>query len=73
MVSRFLLLLLSLAALPGPAPAETIVVHAGRLIADASQRPRGPSTVTIVDGDPLQDIRRLERVAFVMARGRGIE
>ena len=26
-----------------------------------------------VEGDPLQDVRRLEHVAFVMARGRVIE
>jgi imidazolonepropionase-like amidohydrolase len=33
-----------------PAAAETVVVHAGRLIADASQPASGPSTITIVDG-----------------------
>ncbi|MGZ8347108.1 MAG: amidohydrolase family protein [Allosphingosinicella sp.] len=33
-----------------PAPGRTIVVHAGRLIADPSQPVRGPSTITIVDG-----------------------
>ncbi|MEA3015485.1 MAG: hypothetical protein QOI38_207 [Sphingomonadales bacterium] len=48
MLARFLLLLLSLLAVP--AAAETVVIHAGRLIADASQRPRGPSTITVVDG-----------------------
>jgi imidazolonepropionase-like amidohydrolase len=26
-----------------------------------------------VDGDPLQDVRRLEHVDYVMARGRTIE
>jgi imidazolonepropionase-like amidohydrolase len=33
-----------------PALAETVVVHAGRLITDAAQRPAGPSTITVVDG-----------------------
>jgi len=37
-------------ALAPPAAAETLVVHAGRLITDASQRARGPSTITITDG-----------------------
>jgi imidazolonepropionase-like amidohydrolase len=45
-----LLVALFAAAAPASAAAETLVVHAGRLIADASQRPRGPSTITIVDG-----------------------
>ncbi|MEA3029975.1 MAG: hypothetical protein QOG13_1300 [Sphingomonadales bacterium] len=42
------LTLLLLAAVP--AFAETIIVHAGRLIADASRPAQGPSTITIVDG-----------------------
>ncbi len=50
MLSRLLLVLIALVALPATATAETLVVHAGRLITDASQRPRGPSTITIVDG-----------------------
>ena len=50
MVARFLLLALSFLAFAAPAAAETLVVHAGRLIVDASQRPRGPSTITVVDG-----------------------
>jgi len=50
MLSRLLLVLLALIALPAAATAETLVVHAGRLITDAAQRPRGPSTITIVDG-----------------------
>ncbi|HEX9931476.1 MAG TPA: amidohydrolase family protein [Allosphingosinicella sp.] len=55
MLSRFLiLLLLALVALGAPAAAqtapETLVIHAGRLIADASQRPRGPSTILVVGG-----------------------
>jgi imidazolonepropionase-like amidohydrolase len=36
--------------LAAPVSAETIVVHAGRLIADASRPAAGPSTITIVDG-----------------------
>ena len=43
-------LILSTFLIAAPAAAETIVVHAGQLIADASQRPRGPATITIVDG-----------------------
>ena len=43
-------LILSTFLIAAPAAAETLVVHAGRLIAEASQRPRGPSTITIVDG-----------------------
>ncbi|MEA3043465.1 MAG: hypothetical protein QOH47_1303 [Sphingomonadales bacterium] len=42
------LTLLLLAAVP--AFAETIIVHAGRLIADASRPAQGPATITIVDG-----------------------
>jgi imidazolonepropionase-like amidohydrolase len=48
MIARLLALLLLLIA--APAAAETLVVHAGRLIADASRPARGPSTITIVDG-----------------------
>ena len=33
-----------------PAAAETVVIHAGRLIADAGHPASGPSTITIVDG-----------------------
>ena len=44
-----LLVLLALAA-AAPAAAETVVVHAGRLIADASRPASGPATVTVVDG-----------------------
>jgi len=37
--------------LAGPAAAaDTVVVHAGRLIADASRPAAGPSTITITDG-----------------------
>ena len=35
---------------PAPAAAETVVIHAGRLIADASRPAAGPSTITITDG-----------------------
>ncbi|MGZ8285576.1 MAG: amidohydrolase family protein [Allosphingosinicella sp.] len=45
---RFIALLSLLAA--APAAAETVVVHAGRLIADASRPAAGPSTITITDG-----------------------
>jgi imidazolonepropionase-like amidohydrolase len=44
------LLALFLLAFATPALAETIVVHAGRLIADASRPAAGPSTITVVDG-----------------------
>ena len=48
MLKRFLLLLAAFIA--APAAAETVVVHAGRLIVDPAQPPRGPSTIIIVDG-----------------------
>ena len=48
MLARLLALFLLLLA--SPAVAETIVVHAGRLIADPSRPASGPSTITIVDG-----------------------
>lgn len=44
-----LLACLSLLA-ASPAAAETVVVHAGRLITDASRPAAGPSTITITDG-----------------------
>src|SRR4051794_29780856 len=47
---RSLLLLLLGLLIAAPAAAETIVVHAGRLIADASRPAAGPSTITITDG-----------------------
>jgi len=50
-VFAFLLLLIA-----APAAAETLVVHAGRLIADPARPALGPSTITIVDG-------RIESVA----------
>jgi imidazolonepropionase-like amidohydrolase len=48
MFARLLLLLAALMATP--AVAETIVIHAGHLIADAGRPAAGPSTITIVDG-----------------------
>jgi imidazolonepropionase-like amidohydrolase len=48
MLARLLALLLLTIA--GPAAAETVIVHAGRLITDASRPALGPSTITIVDG-----------------------
>ena len=48
MLARLLLLLAALAA--APAAAETIVVHAGRLIADPERPATGPSTITVTDG-----------------------
>ncbi|HYI40155.1 MAG TPA: amidohydrolase family protein [Allosphingosinicella sp.] len=45
---RFLACLTLLAA--APAAAETLIVHAGRLITDASKPASGPSTITITDG-----------------------
>jgi imidazolonepropionase-like amidohydrolase len=52
MFSRILVLAAALVAalVPVPAAAETIIVHAGRLITDASRPEAGPSTITIVDG-----------------------
>ena len=49
MIARLLAFLLLLVA-GVPAAAETIIVHAGHLIADASRPVQGPSTITIVDG-----------------------
>jgi imidazolonepropionase-like amidohydrolase len=48
MLARLLALLLLLVA--GPALADTIVIHAGRVIADPSRPALGPSTITVVDG-----------------------
>jgi imidazolonepropionase-like amidohydrolase len=57
MIARLLAVLILLVAAPAatqpaaaPAETRTIVVHAGRLIADPSRAPSGPSTITIVDG-----------------------
>jgi len=48
MIARLLAFLLLLVA--APVSAETIMIHAGRLITDASRPAQGPSTITIVDG-----------------------
>src|SRR3546814_16893363 len=45
-----LLLVLSACLIAAPAAAETVVIHTGRLITDASKPPMGPSTITVVDG-----------------------
>ncbi|MFC7500139.1 amidohydrolase family protein [Enterovirga sp. GCM10030262] len=42
--------ILSACLVAAPAMAETVVVHAGQLIADASRPATGPATITIVDG-----------------------
>jgi imidazolonepropionase-like amidohydrolase len=49
MLTRLLAILLLLVA-GVPAAAQTIIVHAGRLIVDAERPAQGPSTITIVDG-----------------------
>ncbi len=41
---------MALACASGAAQAETVVVHAGRIIADAEAAPLGPSTITVTDG-----------------------
>ena len=43
-------LLASAAACATPAFAETIILHAGRVITDASQPTTGPATITVTDG-----------------------
>jgi imidazolonepropionase-like amidohydrolase len=48
MLARLLLLLAAFFA--APVAAETVVVHAGHLIADAALPEAGPSTIIIVDG-----------------------
>jgi len=50
MFARFFAFLSLLLLASMPAAAETIIVHAGRLIADAGRAAQGPSTITIVDG-----------------------
>jgi imidazolonepropionase-like amidohydrolase len=50
MRSRFLLLLSTLLLGAAPAAAETVVIHAGRLIADPSRPAAGPSTITVDNG-----------------------
>lgn len=48
MIKPFLALLL--AATAAHAGAETVLIHAGRVIIDADKPPRGPSTITVTDG-----------------------
>jgi imidazolonepropionase-like amidohydrolase len=48
MFARLIALLLLLVA--GPALADTIVIHAGRVIADPARPALGPSTIIVVDG-----------------------
>jgi len=50
MRSRFLLLLSTLLLGAAPAAAETVVIHAGHLIADPSRPASGPSTITVDNG-----------------------
>jgi predicted amidohydrolase YtcJ len=104
--------LLASCLLAAPAAAETVIVQAGRLIADAAKRPLGPSTIELVrmapaeaissattaaaklldlerevgqiapgfsadliavTGDPLRDVRVLQKVDYVMIRGRTVD
>ena len=51
-----LLVALAFALSAGPAAAQTVIVHAGRLITDASRPPMGQATITIAEG-------RITRVA----------
>lgn len=46
----FLAGLLAASALSGAAHADTIVIHAGRVITDATKPASGPSTITVTDG-----------------------
>lgn len=50
MMRNFLISLAATVALNSAAFAETIVIHAGRLIIDASVAASGPSTITVIDG-----------------------
>jgi imidazolonepropionase-like amidohydrolase len=47
---RRFLFVASLFAAAAPAAAETVIVHAGRLIADPSRPASGPATITVTDG-----------------------
>lgn len=42
--------LLAASALSGVAQAETVIIHAGRVITDAAKPASGPSTITVTDG-----------------------
>src|SRR6478672_1580208 len=48
MLARLLALLALIVA--SPALAETVVIHAGHVIADPARPALGPSTITVVDG-----------------------
>ncbi len=48
MLARLLALLVLLVA--GPVAAQSVVIHAGRVIADPARPALGPSTITVVDG-----------------------
>ena len=69
-----------LVELVGMSPAEAIAsatTGAARLLGLESEvgriAPGLSADLIAVDGDPLEDVRRLERVGFVMVRGRVIE
>ncbi len=49
-------------AMAGSASAETIIIHAGRLITDASAPTSGPSTITVTDGKIVSVEAGLKRV-----------
>lgn len=50
LLAAFVLLFAAPASAQPAAPSQTIVIHAGRLIADPARPAQGPSTITIVDG-----------------------
>jgi imidazolonepropionase-like amidohydrolase len=50
MMRNFLIGMAAALAASGTAGAETIIIHAGRLISDASTTAAGPSTITVIDG-----------------------
>jgi imidazolonepropionase-like amidohydrolase len=50
-------------AASGTAGAETIIIHAGQLISDASTAAAGPSTITITDGKIVSIEAGLKRVS----------
>ena len=52
----------TLLALAAPAASETIIIHAGRVITDASKPVRGPSTITVTDGRITGIVNGLSRV-----------
>lgn len=47
---RYILAITAATMLAGPAVAETIVIHAGRFLADAGAPLSGPTTITVTDG-----------------------